>query len=93
MTRTTTFSIVAVLVLGLAAWYFFGGDTPELPLTASAPALPAEQQFIDLAGRLGAISFDTSIFDDPRFMLLTSIATPIVPVSQGREDPFAPFGV
>jgi hypothetical protein len=92
MTRTPLFFLAAVLLLIGGYWYFFTGTPPSEPLTASEPVSPAEQQFIDLSGKLSSISFDTSIFSDPRLLSLTNPATPIAPENKGRKDPFAPIG-
>jgi hypothetical protein len=46
-------------------------------------------QFLNLSSQIGPISFDTSVFSDPRFMALTDIHTAILPESVGRNDPFA----
>jgi len=92
MTRNSTILIAILVILIGAYWFFFTGKSQELPLTASAPADPAEQRFIDLAGKLNSISFDADFFNDPRFLSLQSLATPILPEVQGRLDPFAPIG-
>lgn len=84
--------VLAILLLGGAYIYFFGGKGSQAPLTATAGASsPAEQQFLDLAGQLTSITFDTSILSDPRFASLVDIATPIAPENTGRTDPFAPL--
>lgn len=88
--KTLIIGAVLVLVLGGAYLYFFAG-TPEAPISATAPAGAAEQQFLNLAGQLQPLSFDISIFSDPRFASLVDISVPVSPESQGRTDPFSPL--
>lgn len=88
-TNTLVIGIVTVLVLGTAYLYFFS-DTLQPPLSAAPPASAAEQQFLNLAAELQPISFDTSLFNDPRFASLVDLSVPVVPESTGRLDPFAP---
>jgi hypothetical protein len=90
--RNTLGVIALLVVIGGLYWYFFGGSAaPEPPLSATAPASDAAQQFLDLAGELAAVSFNTSIFSDPRFNSLVDISTTVIPEAQGRPDPFAPI--
>lgn len=72
-------------------WYFFTGEN-DVPISATPAPGPAEERFLTLAGELSPISFDTSIFTDPRFLALVDLATPITPEIPGRADPFAPLG-
>lgn len=83
---------VVCLVLALGGYWFFGTGGADLPLSAAEPIDPAEQEFITLSQRLESISFDVSIFADPRFNVLVNLATPIHPEIVGRIDPFAPLG-
>lgn len=87
--RNLIIGIVVVLALGGAYLYFFPSISTA-PLTASAPGV-SEQQFLDLAGQLQPISFDTSIFSDPRFTSLIDLTVPLTPEVQGRSDPFGPI--
>ncbi len=92
MSRTTIlYASLAFVILGGAYWYF-GTGSSEAPLTAGDATTPAAQEFLDLAGKLTPVSFDTSIFTDARFNALVDISTTITPESQGRVDPFAPLG-
>lgn len=68
--------------------FFNGSDTADL--TASATGSAEELYFVNLAGQLGAISFDTAIFSDPHFAALVDIRTAVIPEEPGRPDPFAP---
>ena len=92
MTRPALILIGILVLLGGVYAYFFWGESPEPPISASQPAGEAEQEFIELAARLDSISFDTSIFQDPRFSQLVSLETEILPETIGRSDPFAPIG-
>ena len=93
MTKQTIVLIAIMVLLGGTYWYFFMSNEPEVSLSATEPTDPAEQQFLNLASKLSSISFDTSLFSDPRFTSLIDLTTPIRPESQGRSDPFAPLGL
>lgn len=86
--------IALVIVAGGALWYFSGQEGNDPSLTSSVPSLdnPAQTQFQTLVSQLQPISFDTSIFSDPRFTSLIDLTTPIMPEASGRIDPFAPIG-
>lgn len=88
--KTLASGIAVVIVLGGIYVYFFTG-TPDAPITASAPASIDAQQFLNLAGELQPVSFDTTLFADPRFASLVDLTVPITPESKGRVDPFAPI--
>lgn len=82
--------VVASLIVAAGAyWYFFTDTGNEPPLSASDTTNQAQMQFESLVGQL-PISFDTSIFSNPRFMALVNITTDISPEVTGRIDPFAP---
>lgn len=89
-TKTLVLGIVVVLALGGAYLYFFSATT-DAPLTSTQPAAPSEQQFLDIAAELQPISFNTAIFNDPRFASLVDLTVPVTPETQGRPDPFAPI--
>ena len=92
MNRQTIILIAVMVLLAGIYWYFFLGKGPEVPLSASAPTDPSEQQFLELSSKLSSISFDTTLFSDARFTALTDLTTPIALENQGRPDPFAPIG-
>jgi hypothetical protein len=84
--------IITLIIAGGAYWFFFMQPAPEKPLTATAPAAGvSDVQLAALVAQLQKITFDTSIFSDPTFETLVSLATPVTPEPQGRADPFAPF--
>lgn len=87
--NTAMLLAAGLLVLAGAYWFFFGQGGNDLPLTASAENAP-QARFAALVGELEPVSFDTSIFSDPRFAVLIDLATPVAPESSGRLDPFAP---
>ncbi len=92
-TRTKIIVGVVAGVVVLAAVYllFFNSNSNTSAVSSGgAPASTAEVAFLNLASKAGPISFDTSIFSDPRFTSLVDIHTVIVPDPQGRTDPFAP---
>lgn len=82
--------IGALVVAAGAYWFFFTGTGNQQPLSVTATSSPAQAQFQTLASELEPITFDTSIFSDPRFTALVDITTPITPEPVGRTDPFAP---
>lgn len=86
--------IVALLLLGAAAFLLFGEDARGTAITAEnvGPASGAEQVFITLTGKIDPVELDTSILEDERFKRLQDIRTPIIPEASGRIDPFAPLG-
>lgn len=87
----TLFILSTLIVAGGAYWYFFTGTGNEKPLTPVAQVNPVRSQFQVLVSKLQPISFDTSIFSDPRFNALVDLSTPIFPETPGRLDPFAPL--
>jgi len=85
--------IVTLVIAAGAYWYFFTGTGNQPPLTArNAIENKAQTQFQALVTTLTPISFDTAIFSDPRFTVLTDLTTQITPESSGRIDPFAVIG-
>ena len=84
--------IIAMLVIVAGGyWYFFGQAGNEVPLTTSTAVDASQTQFQVLVSQLKPISFDTSIFSDPKFTALVDLSTPISPEPSGRSDPFAPL--
>ena len=89
---TNTLIILGALVAaGAAYWFFFTGTGNQPALTNTATSTAAQVQFQALANELGPITFDTSIFSDPRFEALVSFTASITPEQAGRNDPFAPI--
>jgi len=88
----TVFLIIATLVVGGGLyWFFFMGGDPSAPLSANVVQNRAQAQFETLTGQLDPISFDLTIFSDPRFNALVDLATPVMPEPVGHADPFAPI--
>jgi hypothetical protein len=86
-------SIFAGLTLVAAIYYYFFYNKDSGPAVIETPAASAaELDFVNLVGQIDSISFDTSIFSDPRFIALTDIHTIVVPEASGRRDPFASIG-
>ncbi len=91
----TTKGVIAVLavvvLLGAGYMLFFSGNnaTGAAVSDSGTPASDAEVQFLQLSSQIGAVSFDTSIFSDPRFTSLVDIHTAILNEATGRTDPFA----
>jgi hypothetical protein len=91
MKSNTIILIIATLIVAAGAyWYFFTGTGTAPPLTTNTTQNVSEAQFQTLVTELSPITFDTSIFSDPRFTSLVDLATPITPEQVGRTDPFAP---
>ncbi len=91
--NTIVIIVVSLLIAGAAYWYFAGQSGTQAPLTALSVGAdnPAQSQFQVLVSQLQPISFNTDIFSDPRFTSLVDLATPLVPETIGRIDPFAPI--
>ena len=89
----TILIVLATLILAAGAyWYFFTGTGNQKPLTATVSNTnEAQMHFQTLIGELQSISFDTTIFSDPRFNALVDLTTPVSPEPIGRPDPFAPI--
>lgn len=92
--KSSTVTIISITLLAAAGayWYFFMQAGNQPPLTESSLLQnPAQTRFQMLVNQLQPISFDTEVLSDPKFTSLVSLATPVVPESVGRLDPFAPF--
>lgn len=88
--NTLMIAAAALIVAAGAYWYFFTGNSNSPALTqVGGGGSAAQAQFQTLVGELSPITFDTSIFSDPRFNALTDLATPVSPEPVGRTDPFA----
>jgi hypothetical protein len=82
--------IVTLIVAAGAYWYFFTGNGNDPSLSGTSTSTnQAQTQFQMLVGELQPISFDPSIFSDPRFTALIDLTTPVSQESTGRLDPFA----
>jgi hypothetical protein len=82
-----------MITAGSGIWYFYGGTgESSLPITPIGQTSEIEQRFLDLSGQLAQLSFDMSVFSDPRLLSLVSLSIPITPEAEGRPDPFAPIG-
>lgn len=90
--KSNTISIVVVtlIIAGGAYWFFSTGAGSQQPLSVSSSDNSAQMHFQTLVNELQPISFDTSIFSDPKFASLINIETPPVPEALGRLDPFSP---
>lgn len=90
--NSAIFLIITGLVLaGGAYWYFSTQTGNEPPLTAEVKENQTQTQFKTLVSELQSISFDTSIFSEPKFTALADLATQVTPEASGRMDPFAPI--
>jgi hypothetical protein len=92
--RTLVLYICAGVVFAGAVYYyfFFNHDTGASVEASTTQASAAEISFITLVGKIGPITFDTSVLSNPRFLHLQDIRTVIVPEPAGRRDPFASIG-
>jgi len=83
--------IIVTLVLAAGAyWYLSSRTGNQPPLTETVSENSAQTQFQALVSELQPISFDTTIFSDPKFTSLVDLTTPVAPEPAGRIDPFAP---
>jgi len=92
-------SILIVLALLGAGWYFLSGSpapAPTLTTTnvsgATGTAAP-DSTLVSTLLALRAVKLDGTIFSDPAFVSLKDFSTQIVPEPVGRDDPFAPLSV
>lgn len=83
--------LTALIASGGAYWYYQTANEAEPTLTQDTGENVAQAQFQTLVTELEPISFETSVFSDPRFIALTDITTSIAPEEPGRTDPFAPI--
>lgn len=87
----TSFIIATLIIIAGGYWYFFAQTGNQPPLTTTTPSgNSAQTQFQILVSQLQPISFDTTIFSDPKFTSLVDLTMPVAPESSGRPDPFAP---
>ena len=82
--------LTALIASGGAYWYYQMANEAGPTLTRDNDQNVAQVQFQTLVTELEPISFDTSVFSDPRFIALTDLTTSIAPEQSGRTDPFAP---
>lgn len=93
LSKTTTTLLIALGVTILVAAFFIFQATSSTEddgiITEGEVSTEAEAIFINLASQINSISFDTSLFNDPRFASLVDIRVAIIPEAAGRKDPFA----
>jgi len=87
--NTINIIILSLIIAAGAYWYFFAGTGNQAPLTQSSSGSAAQSEFPVPVSELQSISFDTSIFSDPKFTSLVDITTAVQPEPIGRPDPFA----
>jgi hypothetical protein len=81
--------ILSLIIAAGAYWYFFAGTGNQATLTQSSLGGTAQNEFPIPVSELQSLSFDTSIFSDPKFTALVDITTAVQPEPVGRADPFA----
>ena len=92
MKSNFTSIIIAILIIAAGGyWYFFGQSGNDAPLTTSMGVDATQTQFQVLVSQLKSISFDSSIFSDPKFTALVDLSTAVSYEPSGRSDPFASF--
>jgi len=82
-------AIILIVAAAVAYWYFFTGTEDQLSLIIDGSENQAQTRFQSLVVELTQVSFDTSIFSDPRFNALVDLTTPVAQEPTGRLDPFA----
>ncbi|MFI5260513.1 MAG: hypothetical protein ACHQU0_01840 [Candidatus Paceibacteria bacterium] len=87
--NTINLIVLSLIIAAGAYWYFFSGSGNQAPLTQTASSGATQSEFPVPVGELQSISFDTSIFSDPRYTSLVDITTAVQSEPAGRADPFA----
>lgn len=84
---------VLVIVVVIAGIYygFFNGEKGAIVTSSAEPSSTSEATFLGFAGELETVTFDSTIFSDPRFTNLKDIHTTVVDEAAGRRDPFGPL--
>jgi hypothetical protein len=82
--------LTALIASGGAYWYYQMANEAGPTLSQDTGQNAAQVEFQTLVTELEPISFDTTVFSDPRFIALTDLTTSIAPEQSGRTDPFAP---
>ncbi len=90
--NTLLIILTTAIVAAGAYWYFFVNNDVQTSLTSSVVQNQSREKFQTLISQLEPISFETSLFSDPRFTGLYDLTTPIAPEPAGRSDPFALVG-
>jgi hypothetical protein len=85
------FGVVGVGALLIGAYLlFFNSSSNTSAIDAqSNSASAAEVTFLDLASQIEPLTFDVTIFSDPRFSGLVDLHTAVLQEPVGRSDPFA----
>lgn len=93
LSKTTTILLIALFAtIGIAVLVLVNASkTPsdEEIISEGETVSNAEVVFLNLASQIDSISFDESLFSDPRFMALKDIRVAVIPEEVGRRDPFA----
>ena len=88
--------ILGVVVIAAAIYYLVPrNDANEgvvIVENTNGVAGDAEAVFTNLGSQIESIGFDTTFFNDPRFIALVDIGVIVVPEREGRNDPFGPLG-
>ena len=86
--------IIVIVLIGIGAYYFWGGSTVSNFAVVSTQTAPTESasDILVLSQQLKTVSIDPSIFSGPLFANLVDRSVPIQPEGQGRTNPFAQFG-
>ena len=91
--------VVGVLIGGGVLVYswtqnFQNKDIETLVSAGAIDPLVAERsdEILDLLRDLKRLSFDETLFSDPRFRNLVDFGVELLPEPKGRRNPFAPLG-
>ena len=87
--------ILGVLTVGFAGYYFYAQQASSDPMAddfALQEMLASTEVFIVRSQELDQMSFDLTVFEDPRFRTLRSFSNPVQEQPVGRTDPFASVG-
>lgn len=92
MERRHILIIILVLILIGGGYYAYTRRSVILTQTPQAPTNTQYGENVRELRRLKSLSFDTSVFSDPRFRALKEPPPPpVASITFGRENPFLPL--
>jgi hypothetical protein len=90
--KNLSFIALFVVIVGAIAYYATkDGGNMDVITEGEAPSSSTEATFLGFSSELESVTFDSTIFSDPRFTSLRDMRTTVVEEGKGRRDPFAPL--